>query len=159
MAVYFSMSSSFNFRTTELNVADRFKNSLCNCGTLTAHYVCIRWSIQGQIHLGLAIFNKWLHCIPTLIHFSISFLLGELKSASSGPLKKLGDMFRRHPEYFVLDQETCFRKVESGCCAYNLMYFAINLVDTSWWTIFNCVCQSTRWRTIWNSEWVGNWKV
>ena len=66
-----------------------------------------------------------------LFIFLSLFLLGELKSASSGPLKKLGDMFRRHPEYFVSDKETCFRKVESGCCAYNLMYFAINLVDTS----------------------------
>jgi hypothetical protein len=31
----------------------------------------------------------------------------------------MGDMFRRHPENFVPDQETAFQKVASGCCAYN----------------------------------------
>lgn len=31
----------------------------------------------------------------------------------------MGDIFRRHPEYFIPDQETGFRKVASGCCAYN----------------------------------------
>ncbi|EFX79424.1 hypothetical protein DAPPUDRAFT_244965 [Daphnia pulex] len=40
-------------------------------------------------------------------------------SATTGPLKKMGDIFRRHPENFVPDQETAFRKVASGCCAYN----------------------------------------
>ena len=31
----------------------------------------------------------------------------------------MGDMFRRHPEYFVADQDSAFRRVASGCCAYN----------------------------------------
>jgi hypothetical protein len=31
----------------------------------------------------------------------------------------MGDIFRRHPENFVPDQETAFRKVASGCCAFN----------------------------------------
>jgi spore cortex formation protein SpoVR/YcgB (stage V sporulation) len=31
----------------------------------------------------------------------------------------MGDIFRRHPEYFIPDQETGFQKVASGCCAYN----------------------------------------
>ncbi|EFX61100.1 hypothetical protein DAPPUDRAFT_340645 [Daphnia pulex] len=39
-------------------------------------------------------------------------------SATSGPLKKMGDVFRRHPEYFIPDQETGFQKAASGCCAY-----------------------------------------
>ncbi len=34
-------------------------------------------------------------------------------------MKKMGDIFRRHPENFVPDQETAFRKVALGCCAYN----------------------------------------
>ena len=31
----------------------------------------------------------------------------------------MGDMLRRHPEYFIPDQETGFLKVASGCCAYS----------------------------------------
>lgn len=42
-----------------------------------------------------------------------------LKGAKSGPLKKLGDTFRRRPENLIPDQETGFRKVASGCCAYS----------------------------------------
>ena len=30
----------------------------------------------------------------------------------------MGDMLRRHPEYFIPDPETGFLKVASGCCAY-----------------------------------------
>ncbi len=37
-------------------------------------------------------------------------------------MKKMGDIFRRHPENFVPDQETAFSKVASGCCAYIMMY-------------------------------------
>ncbi|KAI9556321.1 hypothetical protein GHT06_018895 [Daphnia sinensis] len=39
--------------------------------------------------------------------------------ATTGKLKKLGDLFRRHPENFVPDQETGFRKVATGCCAFS----------------------------------------
>ncbi|XP_057368403.1 glutamate receptor ionotropic, kainate glr-3-like [Daphnia carinata] len=38
--------------------------------------------------------------------------------ATGGPLKKMGDVFRRHPEYIIPDQDTAFRKVASGCCSY-----------------------------------------
>jgi hypothetical protein len=34
-------------------------------------------------------------------------------------LKKMGDIFRRHPEYFIPDQETGFQKTASGCYAYS----------------------------------------
>ncbi|XP_046461653.1 glutamate receptor ionotropic, kainate glr-3-like [Daphnia pulex] len=51
-----------------------------------------------------------------VIH-SLIFFIWE-QSATSGPLKKMGDIFRRHPEYFIPDQETGFQKAASGCCAY-----------------------------------------
>ncbi len=41
VAVYFSVSASFNFRTTGLNVADRFKNSLSNIGDNVFYAVAI----------------------------------------------------------------------------------------------------------------------
>jgi hypothetical protein len=41
VAVYFSVSASFNFTTTGLNVADRFKNSLSNIGDYVFYAVAI----------------------------------------------------------------------------------------------------------------------
>jgi hypothetical protein len=55
--------------------------------------------------------------IFSVVHSLIFFILGQ--SATSGPLKKMGDIFRRHPEYFIPDQETGFQKTASGCCAYS----------------------------------------
>lgn len=43
----------------------------------------------------------------------------------------MGDLFRRHPEYFVPDQETGFRKVASGCCAYSDVIFWIFCTQTN----------------------------
>jgi hypothetical protein len=55
----------------------------------------------------------------------------------------MGDMLRRHPEYFIPDPETGFLKVASGCCAYsdvfrNLDYplkktFKFSLISTFSW--------------------------
>ncbi len=58
------------------------------------------------------------------------FLIGELKSATSGPVKKIGDMLRRHPENFIPDQETAFLKVASGCCAYSDVFWISTTIIT-----------------------------
>lgn len=74
-------------------------------------------------------YSIWLHnnCILTL-HFSVSFLLGNVKSATSGPVKKIGDMLRLHPENFIPDQETAFLKVASGCCAYSDVFWISTII-------------------------------
>ena len=39
------------------------------------------------------------------------------QNAKTGMMKRLGDLFRQHPDRFV-SRETAFLKVASGCCAY-----------------------------------------
>ena len=51
VAVYFSVSSSFNFRTTGLNVADRFKNSISNIGDYIFYAVAILTNQGTQLQI------------------------------------------------------------------------------------------------------------
>ncbi|XP_046461642.1 glutamate receptor ionotropic, kainate glr-3-like [Daphnia pulex] len=83
-------------------------------GTLTAHITARKMSIPPR-HSMIVMEQGVLSYLAFDDGFAREFIL----SATTGKLKKMGDMFRRHPENFVPDQETAFQKVASGCCAYN----------------------------------------
>ncbi|XP_046651118.1 glutamate receptor ionotropic, kainate glr-3-like [Daphnia pulicaria] len=83
-------------------------------GTLTAHITARKMSIPPGD--SIEVMEK-----GVLAYIAFDDGLGRelILSATTGKLKKMGDLFRRHPENFVPDQETAFQKVASGCCAYN----------------------------------------
>jgi hypothetical protein len=57
--------------------------------------------------------------VPLRKIFPFSFVDLFHLGAEHHELKKMGDIFRRHPEYFIPDQETGFQKTASGCYAYS----------------------------------------
>ncbi|XP_059352333.1 glutamate receptor ionotropic, kainate glr-3-like [Daphnia carinata] len=84
------------------------------CSTLTSHITARKMSTppDGSIQV---VEEGVLSYLVIDDSFGRELILG----ATSGPLKKMGDIFRRHPENFIPDNETGFRKVASGCCAFN----------------------------------------
>ncbi|EFX79425.1 hypothetical protein DAPPUDRAFT_244963 [Daphnia pulex] len=82
--------------------------------TLTAHITARKMSIppEGSIQ----VMEK-----GVLAYLVVADGFGRelILSATTGPLKKMGDTFRHHPENFIPDQETAFQKTASGCCAYS----------------------------------------
>ena len=52
------------------------------------------------------------------------------QSATSGSLKKMGDVFRKHPEYLVRNREEAYNFVVSGCCA-----FSDVSMEKHWWEL------------------------
>ncbi|XP_032783951.2 uncharacterized protein LOC116921725 [Daphnia magna] len=83
-------------------------------GTLTAHLTARKMSTPPKD--AFEIIEKGI-----LAYLIIDDGIGRelILSATSGPLKKMGDVFRHHPEYIIPDRDTAFRKVASGCCAYS----------------------------------------
>ena len=67
VAVYFSVSSSFNFTTTGLNVADRFKNSFSNIGDNVFYAVAILTNQGTQLQI---VFSR--ESVPRVVmHFCV----------------------------------------------------------------------------------------
>jgi hypothetical protein len=77
-------------------------------------YIAFDDGLGRELILVLQLFS-----LHWFLQFSLISIFIWVQSATTGKLKKMGDLFRRHPENFVPDQETAFQKVASGCCAYN----------------------------------------
>ena len=75
---------------------------------------------QGLGPEMILVFSINLPFIKTRKHIDfITYISYIYQGAKSGPLKKMGDVFRRKPENFVPTNEIGFLKVASGCCAFS----------------------------------------